>query len=132
MAKWEKGESGNPKGRPHGSKNKLVTDFINALAADFDQHGEDAIRAMREKDPGNYVKAVVQLVPKDFRVERTLLDDIADMSQEEIDAKLHELEREKFTAMSAVEFEEHIAQLLARLYQYRGVDAAQSKAAGLH
>ena len=56
------------------------------------------------------------------RVERTLLDDIADMSEEEKTAKLHELQREQITAMSEAEFEEH----MARLYQYRDGDAAQS------
>ena len=130
--KWEKGESGNPKGRPVGSKNKLITDFINALADDFQQYGEAAIRAMREDNPANYIKAVVQLVPKDFRVEHTILDEIKAMSPEERTAKIHELQREQIIAMTEAEFEEH----MARLYGYRDgqVDPApvSYERSGLH
>ena len=42
------GESGNPQGWPEGSKNRLATEFLDALAEDFAAHGREALRAMRE------------------------------------------------------------------------------------
>jgi len=66
---WFKpGQSGNPKGRPEGSKNKINEDFLSALAADFEQHGAGAIKEMREKDPGGYVRVVAQLVPTEAKM----------------------------------------------------------------
>ena len=61
------------------------------------------------------VPSAISAMPVVERVERTLLDDIADMSEEEKTAKLREFEHEKITAMSEAEFEEH----MARLYGYR-------------
>lgn len=74
---WKPGESGNPGGRPVAARNKLQGAFVNALAADFELHGKDAIERARIEDPIGYVKVVASLMPK--QVEETKpLDDLSD------------------------------------------------------
>lgn len=65
---FQKGVSGNPKGRPRGSRQKLSETFIDLLSADFEKHGESTIVRLREEKPEAYVKVVADLVPKDFNV----------------------------------------------------------------
>ena len=36
---WKPGRSGNPKGRPKGARNRLGTEFLEALEADFNPPG---------------------------------------------------------------------------------------------
>jgi hypothetical protein len=61
-----KGQSGNPAGKPLGSKHKISEKFISALTADFEQHGEAVIERVRAEKPENYLKIVADLVPKDM------------------------------------------------------------------
>jgi hypothetical protein len=63
-----KGQSGNPAGRPLGSKHKISEKFISALTADFEQHGETVISQVRADKPEQYLKIVADLVPKDFNI----------------------------------------------------------------
>jgi hypothetical protein len=79
---FKPGQSGNPRGRLPGSRNKLTEDFLRALSEDFDQGGKDAILAMRTTDPSGYVKAIVQLCPKDI----TVTNKWDDMSDEQLEA----------------------------------------------
>ena len=65
---FEPGQSGNPKGRPKGSRNKLSEDFLKALHDDFMIHGVAAIENMREEKPSEYVRVIASLVPKDFNL----------------------------------------------------------------
>ncbi len=71
-AHWFKpGQSGNPKGREKGSKNKITKAFLKALTEDFAEHGVEVIKRLREKDPGLYLRIVAQLVPKNLDINHT-------------------------------------------------------------
>ena len=65
---WEfkKGQSGNPNGRPKGSRNKLSERFLQALAADFERYGIYSIARVRRKDPTAYLKIITSVLPKEI------------------------------------------------------------------
>src|SRR5512132_2390552 len=62
------GQSGNPKGRPKGARNRLGTQFLEALEADFNKFGPQAIALVREKKPEVYIKVVADLLPKEANI----------------------------------------------------------------
>ena len=77
---WKPGQSGNPKGRPKSSKQKLAEEFLAALNEDFKVHGTAAIQKLREEDNSTYCRILAGIVPKDVSVEvvrsvSTLTDD---------------------------------------------------------
>jgi hypothetical protein len=65
---FKPGQSGNPKGRPKGARNRLGTQFLEALEADFKQHGPQAIALVREKKPEVYMRVVADLLPKEANI----------------------------------------------------------------
>lgn len=65
-APWQPGQSGNPAGRPKGARSKLGEAFIDALLADWGDNGIQAIKDMREDRPGDYVKVVASILPKEI------------------------------------------------------------------
>src|SRR6476659_7031860 len=56
LVPFKPGQSGNPKGRPKGARNRLGTQFLEALEADFNQFGPQAIALVREKKPEVYMR----------------------------------------------------------------------------
>jgi len=63
--------SGNGGGRPKGARNRLSKAFVDALAADFEQHGEAVIKILRSESPSDYCRLVAGLVPKELDLEVT-------------------------------------------------------------
>jgi Family of unknown function (DUF5681) len=57
------GASGNPNGRPKGSRNKLGEQFITDLQAEWEVSGPNALKRVVEMDPTAYVKIVAGLMP---------------------------------------------------------------------
>lgn len=68
------GVSGNPSGRPKGSRNKLAESFLDVLYRDWETNGEEAIAAARAESPLGYMKVVASLLPAKVEVERRVTE----------------------------------------------------------
>ena len=75
---FKPGQSGNPKGRPKGSRNKLGEQFLNDLQADWADHGANVLAAAREESPVQYAKMVASILPKELLVRRAPEEDMTD------------------------------------------------------
>jgi hypothetical protein len=66
--RWQKGQSGNPAGRPRGSRNKLATAFFDHLYAAWEEQGEGVIARAMFHDPAKVLAIVAQLMPHKIEV----------------------------------------------------------------
>lgn len=87
--KWQKGASPNPAGRPKGSRNKLAEDFLSDVLEEWQAHGKVAVSDMREKSPGDFVKMVASLLPKDVNL--NLQNNLSELSDDELLSELRSL-----------------------------------------
>ena len=62
------GQSGNPAGRPKGSRNRLADAFIADLAAAWEKHGVQALETCASEEPGTFLKVIAGLMPKDVNL----------------------------------------------------------------
>jgi len=86
---FKPGQSGNPAGRPKGSRNKLAEAFITDMQADWEQNGVSVIAAVREEKPDVYLKVVASILPRDLNVNINPLEEADD---DELVKRLRDLE----------------------------------------
>jgi hypothetical protein len=72
VSPWKAGESGNLNGRPKGSRNRLATDYIEGLAVEFAQYGQEAISHVRKTDPTAFLKIIGGVLPREVLLKATL------------------------------------------------------------
>src|SRR5262245_11804060 len=72
------GQSGNPKGRPRGSRHKLSEATLQELCADVEANGRAAIERCRLERPDVYVRVVASLLPKQIEKAPNPLDELND------------------------------------------------------
>ena len=65
-------------GRPKGSRTKLGEAFITALQKDFEANGEVVIQEVRATKPGQYLKVIASLLPKQFELPESELGKFTD------------------------------------------------------
>src|SRR5216684_5269285 len=82
---------GNPGGaRPRGAKNRLHRAFVEALHADFKEHGAAAIRICRMENPTNYLRVIASILPRELTIETAA----ADLTDDELEAMIQRLKTE--------------------------------------
>jgi hypothetical protein len=78
---FKPGQSGNPDGRPKGSRNKLAEDFLADAYQQWQQHGAGALDKMATSEPAKFCQMVASLLPKEMHIKDAALED---MSTDEI------------------------------------------------
>jgi hypothetical protein len=66
---WKPGQSGNPKGRPKGSRDTINEAFLKDLAADWRKNGAEALKKAREERPAEYCRMVANLIPREAKMQ---------------------------------------------------------------
>jgi hypothetical protein len=77
MSLFEKGRQ-KTGGRARGARNKLSQAFLEAFAADFEEHGAEVIKIVRMEKPHEDLKTAAYLMPKEFEITETHLMGIPD------------------------------------------------------
>jgi hypothetical protein len=85
--RWKKGQSGNPKGRQAGTRNKLQESFFEKLYKAWLTYGDAALMAAAMTTPTDFVRIVAMLMPRDVEVAVTNIK-VERMSSSELRAIL--------------------------------------------
>jgi hypothetical protein len=104
-------------GRPKGARNKLAESFLADVLEEWESHGAVAISDMREKNPGDFVKMVASLLPKEMTL--NLTNDLSELSDDELLGQIRELHAS-------------LAPLLAASGEGDGAKAVATQPAQLH
>jgi hypothetical protein len=82
----------SPRAPDDDSRAALAEAFFAAFLADWREAGAGAIKAMRDDKPGDYVKLVAALLPKEFAPSDEPVEELSDA---EIAARIAQLARRR-------------------------------------
>src|SRR6476660_3990513 len=65
---WKPGQSGNPAGKPPGTRTAFSQGFIRDFALVWAEEGLEAVRKIAKKSPEAFVAIAARICPNDFRL----------------------------------------------------------------
>lgn len=65
---WKPGQSGNPAGKPKGSRQKLASSFFNNLYGLWEEQGEAVLRRAAFEKPMEFAAMVAKLMPAKIEI----------------------------------------------------------------
>ena len=75
---FQPGQSGNPKGRKPGSKQKLADSFVDDMYSAWKVRGRAAIETVIDERPHEFIKAVASLMPKEVTIRTEIVQELSD------------------------------------------------------
>jgi hypothetical protein len=72
-------------GRPKGARNELGAKFIEALRDSFDRRGAEVIEEVIDKNPVQYFRGLIAILPKEVSVK---IDELDELTDEQIERRL--------------------------------------------
>lgn len=104
---WKPGQSGNPKGRPKGSRNKVTEMFWGDLHAVWQDQGEAALRRCAFHKPEILVQVMAKLMPAKLEIDVGPTDGISLERMEQLIALAERMASLRNGAPASVTIEGH-------------------------